>query len=115
MLKIILCIFTFYYLEYLWKCFEEPIIYLTIRPCNHRRFLFEKFLAFIFNSSIEKCQLYQINLHLPLLFFIFKFYCLILFFKMLIWFYEKQCYYILQQQIKPFVHIRSVALISQKM
>lgn len=125
MLKIILCIFIIHYLEYLWKTFEEPIVYLIIRPCNHpssiRAFFleqYEKIRAFIFNSKKhEECQLYQINLHLSLLFFIFKyssiFYCLILLFKILIWFYEKQCYYILRKQIKPFVHIRSVALISQ--
>lgn len=123
MLKIILCICIVYYLEYLWKGLDEPIIYFTIRPCNQpsiRSFLFEqyeKFLEFIFmTKKQEECQFYQINLHLHLLFFIFKSlsisYCLIHLVKILIWIYEKQCYYILHQQIKPFVHIRSVALIS---
>jgi len=138
MLRIVLCIFMFviHYLEYLWKYFEKPIVVLTIRQCNIeqslssisniRSFLFdqyEKILAFIFNSSLitkkqQECYLYKINLHLSIIFFILKclciFYCLILIFKILVWFYDKQCYYILQKQIKPFVHIRSVALISKR-
>jgi len=128
MLRIVLCIFMFgiYYLEYLWKYFEKPIIFLIIRQCNNeqllsfRSFLFdqyEKILAFIFNSSFiskkqQECDLYKINLHISIIFFILKCLCFIFLFKILIWFYNKQCYYILQKQIQPFVHIRSVALIN---
>jgi hypothetical protein len=135
MLRILLCIFMFaiHYLESLWKYFEEPIVFLTIRQCNKeepsssinniRSFLFEqyeKFVVLFFNQSKkqEECHLYKINLHFPILIFILKcsslFYCLIFLRKILVGFYERQCYYILQKQIEPFVHIRSVALISKQ-
>jgi hypothetical protein len=130
MLKILLCLFIF--LEFLWKYFEEPIIFLTIRQCNNKQSLlsvnnirsflydqYEKFLTLFFNSSLitknqQECHLYKINLYIPIIFFLLKclsiFYCL----QILVWIYEQLCYYILQKQIKPFVHIRSVALISKK-
>lgn len=123
------------YLEFLWKNFEEPTLFFTIRKCHQqesslstitsiRSFLLEQYSRislFLFNSSLIKkqekdCQIYKINLHVPLLFFILKsfitFYFLYLLLNILVRIYEKLCYFILEKQIKPFVHIRSVALIS---
>jgi hypothetical protein len=127
MIRLILCIFI-HYLEYLWKYLEQPIGFLIIRQCKNeesmshiRSFLFdqyEKILSLFLNrKKQQECHLYKINLHLPMLFFLLKCifisYYLHLLLKILHWLYEKQCYSILQRQIKPFVHIRSVALISK--
>ena len=138
MFKSRLCILmvVIYYLDYLWKSFQEPIVYLTFQKCHIkqltpststiRSFFFEqyqKFIALFSNSSSylniqQQCHHYKINLHLSVTFFILKYlcivYCLIIFFRILLWFYEKLCFYILQKQMHPFVHIRSVALVSQK-
>lgn len=125
---------TVHYFEFLWKHLEEPTVFLMIQKCNNdqslssfnyiRSFLLEQyekiFILFSNASSITKkqpkCHIYRINLHFPVICFLFKslcaFYYAILFFKILVWFYKKQCDYILQKQIKPFVNIRSVALIS---
>lgn len=118
-------------LHYWWKSFDQPVVHLIIQQCNPstvgniRSFLFEyydKFLAYIFHSPMmnneKECQTYQINLRLSLVFFIVH--CssiidiVIHLFKFFSWFYQKQCYYILEKQIQPFIHIRSVALMSPK-
>lgn len=127
-MKIIFCllIFILHYLEYLWKSFDQPLIHLSIEQCQQtsidtiRSFLFEqykKFLAFISNNEKE-CQVYQINLHLPILFFLLKCssisYIFIHLFKILAWCYTLSSLYILRKQIQPFIHIRSIALISPK-
>ena len=130
MFRIILCLFMFifHYLEFLWKSFEKPILYFIIRQCPHqsrnniRSFFveqYQKLLAFIFNTQQhDECHLYKVNLHLDILFFIFKsssiIYSLLLLLRMFKWFYAKQSQYILQKQIKPFIHIRSVARINQQ-
>jgi hypothetical protein len=135
MIKILL-LFVIDYLEFVWKYFQEPIIFLTIQQCNNeqslssmsniRSFLFaqyEKIVALLLNFSLitkkqQQCHLYKINLHVPIILFILKCgcitYCLLVLRKILVEFYEKQCYFILQKQTKPFVHIRSVALISKQ-
>jgi hypothetical protein len=135
MIKILL-LFVIDYLEFVWKYFQEPIIFLTIQQCkteqtlssmsNIRSFLFaqyEKIVTLLLNFSLitkkqQQCHLYKINLHIPIILFILKCgcitYCLLVLRKILVELYEKQCYFILQKQTKPFVHIRSVALISKK-
>lgn len=135
MIKILL-LFVIDYLEFVWKYFQEPIIFLTIQQCNNeqslssmsniRSFLFaqyEKIVTLLLNFSLitkkqQQCHLYKINLHIPIILFILKCgcitYCLLVLRKILVELYEKQCYFILQKQTKPFVHIRSVALISKK-
>jgi len=135
MIKILL-LFVIDYLEFVWKYFQEPIIFLTIQQCNNeqslssmsniRSFLFaqyEKIVTLLLNISLitkkqQQCHLYKINLHVPIILFILKCgcitYCLLVLRKILVEFYGKLCYFILQKQTKPFVHIRSVALISKQ-
>lgn len=93
---------------------EQPVVFLIIRQCKNEesiRSFYEKMLILFLNrAKPQECHLYKLNLHLPTIFFLLKcFYYL----HLLVWLYKKQCYFILQRQIKPFVHIRSVALISQ--
>ena len=131
MFRIIFYLFVFL-LHYLWTSADRPVVHLVIQQCNPssavtlRSFLveyYEKFLASIFHSSMsnnrKECQSYRINLHLSLVFFIVHcssiFDVVIHLFKILSWFYRKQCYYILQKQIQPFIHIRSVALMSPRL
>lgn len=118
MLKIFFFIFIIL-INYLWKYFEKPLIYLTIRKCYNKQSLsfLQTFLSlFSFHPQTQQeCYLYKINLHTPIIFFLLK--CILIFYcsKILVWFYKKQCYFILQKQIHPFIHIRSVALMSKKL
>ena len=89
---------------------EQPVVFLIIRQCKNEesiRSFYEKILVLFLNrSKPQECHLYKLNLHLPMIFFLLKcFYYL--------WLCKKLCYFILQRQIHPFIHIRSVALVSQ--
>ena len=97
------------YLEYLGKCSDQPRVSLVIRRCqNDTSSWLGRYANLFLSKAPVECDLYRLDLSFLLL--LIKCLCLAQSLRLLTHLFQQLGYVILRCQVKPFVHLRSVAL-----